>query len=188
MNFLNNLSTVLNQSLNDEPTYKNVIDEKNNNQVSIVTYNKNTVPMDSCCITMNNFEEGEKIAKLPCNHYFNKEAIMEWLTTEKAECPICRFKLKSIEIKHTNQEEKMPETVLIRQTDLSGNTIINSEHIDVNNLFNDLNTNDEFVQLLINFLSSRRQNNMRRELSQLQQNIVNNDADFQQAILNSLTQ
>ena len=93
MNFLNNISAVLNQSLHERSRYKNVVDPKNNNEITIVSYKKNETPMDSCCITMNEFKEGEQIAKLPCNHYFSKDAIMEWITKEKAECPICRFKL-----------------------------------------------------------------------------------------------
>jgi len=39
------------------------------------------------------------ISKLPCNHLFNTDAILKWLKEEKAECPICRFKLESIEKK-----------------------------------------------------------------------------------------
>ena len=39
------------------------------------------------------------ISKLPCNHLFNTDAILKWLKEEKAECPICRFKLESTEKK-----------------------------------------------------------------------------------------
>ena len=106
MNFLNNLTTVLNQSLNDGPTYKNVIDEKNNNQVSIVTYNKNTVPMDSCCITMNNFEEGEKIAKLPCNHYFSMEAIMGGLLLKKLSVLYVVLNLNQLKLSIQTEKKK----------------------------------------------------------------------------------
>jgi hypothetical protein len=39
------------------------------------------------------------VSKLPCKHLFNNEAILKWLKEEKAECPICRFKLSSVEKK-----------------------------------------------------------------------------------------
>jgi len=52
----------------------------------------------ACGIWQEDFEKGESIKVLPCNHAFKAEAITKWLTTEKAECPICRFKLESKEV------------------------------------------------------------------------------------------
>ena len=52
----------------------------------------------ACGIWQEDFEAGEAIKILPCNHAFKAEAITQWLTTEKAECPMCRFKLKSKEV------------------------------------------------------------------------------------------
>ena len=52
----------------------------------------------ACGIWQEEFEAGEAIKVLPCNHAFRAEAITKWLTTEKAECPICRFKLVSKEV------------------------------------------------------------------------------------------
>jgi hypothetical protein len=52
----------------------------------------------ACGIWQEEFEKGEAIKVLPCNHAFRAEAITKWLTTEKAECPICRFKLESKEV------------------------------------------------------------------------------------------
>jgi hypothetical protein len=51
-----------------------------------------------CGIWQVEFEEGEPIKILPCNHAFKADAIERWLTTEKAECPICRFSLSSKEV------------------------------------------------------------------------------------------
>ena len=45
------------------------------------------------------FEEGEIVTLLPCNHAFSPDAIKKWLENEKAECPICRFKLPSKEVR-----------------------------------------------------------------------------------------
>jgi hypothetical protein len=52
----------------------------------------------ACGIWQEEFEAGEAIKVLPCNHAFRAEAITKWLTTEKAECPMCRFKLESKEV------------------------------------------------------------------------------------------
>ena len=127
---ISNLENILYQSLNDVNPVRNVIDS-NNKQVEIITYDPNTVSQESCCITMEDLKVGEKIAKLPCNHCFNKEAIMEWLTTEKAECPICRFKLDSVEKveAQSEPEEKAPEQPSITQniTNINNNITINNE-------------------------------------------------------------
>jgi len=53
---------------------------------------------DACGIWQEDFEEGEDIKILPCKHAFKAEAILKWLHEEKAECPVCRFSLKSKEI------------------------------------------------------------------------------------------
>jgi hypothetical protein len=52
----------------------------------------------ACGIWQVDFEEGDDIKILPCNHAFNAEAITKWLKEEKAECPICRFSFKSKEV------------------------------------------------------------------------------------------
>lgn len=51
-----------------------------------------------CGIWLEEFEEGDDIKILPCNHAFKSEAIMKWLQKEKAECPVCRFSLQSKEV------------------------------------------------------------------------------------------
>ena len=52
----------------------------------------------ACGIWQEEFEHDQAIKILPCNHAFDAAAITKWLTTEKAECPICRFKLESKEV------------------------------------------------------------------------------------------
>ena len=53
---------------------------------------------EACGIWQEDFEEGEAIKILPCNHAFKAEAIIKWLEEEKAECPICRSSLHSKEV------------------------------------------------------------------------------------------
>jgi hypothetical protein len=41
----------------------------------------------TCCICLTDMEEGAEVRKLPCNHFFHKECIDEWLAVNKS-CPI----------------------------------------------------------------------------------------------------
>jgi len=82
----------------DKNKYKQVLSEKGNDMVQYIKYSCEEYPEQTLCvITMKPFESGDSIAKLPCNHIFEKEAILKWLKEEKASCPVCRFKLDSKE-------------------------------------------------------------------------------------------
>jgi hypothetical protein len=47
----------------------------------------------TCSITLTDFDYEDLIIQLPCNHCFNQPAILQWLTEESGECPVCRYKL-----------------------------------------------------------------------------------------------
>lgn len=99
---IDGIASILANSLYDLRPVKTVIDEKGMADISEKTFTAmlaeelkiNTV----CGIWQIEFEEGESIKILPCNHAFKADAIERWLTTEKAECPICRFSLSSKEV------------------------------------------------------------------------------------------
>jgi hypothetical protein len=104
------VSDTIQQSLNSENPYKNVLSEDGKKQLQEFKYKKNlrnssnddgnnACDVLSCPILMTEFEDGEDIIKLPCDHIFNKEAITQWLENEKSECPVCRYKLKSKEVR-----------------------------------------------------------------------------------------
>lgn len=61
--------------------------------------NNNICPILNC-----DFVENQKITILPCNHIFDHESINNWLNNEKAECPVCRYKLPSKEINFKEEE------------------------------------------------------------------------------------
>ena len=85
----------------DKATYKHVLSEKGNQEIDLVSFSSEKFKkQDTCVFTMIPFEEGETVAKLPCNHIFNQKAILKWLKEEKATCPVCRFKLDSKEVKN----------------------------------------------------------------------------------------
>ena len=98
------INNILNLSLYDKPKYKNVLCDKDKNVVlKEIIYNKNERYLNiECPIYQTEFKTGDKIISLPCNHCFNPEAIIKWLTEEKAECPVCRFQFNSQEIINTD--------------------------------------------------------------------------------------
>ena len=103
-----NINSVLNSSLNDTGNYKQILSEDGENKMEEIKYSKDTCINNSCSIFHIDFAEGDTIIKLPCNHCFVPEAIKKWLKEEKAECPVCRVKLPSKEVK-INQENHEAE-------------------------------------------------------------------------------
>jgi len=100
-------AAVLARSLYDSRPIKHVIDIPDDESgethgIRTMAYDpKTTEEMKintACGIWQEEFEEGEEIKILPCNHAFRSDALKKWLTEEKAECPICRFKLASKEV------------------------------------------------------------------------------------------
>ena len=99
---IDGIASIMANSLYDCRPVKTVVDEKGMAEISEKIFTAqlaeelkiNTV----CGIWQEDFEEGEPIKILPCNHAFKIDAIEKWLTTEKAECPICRFSLSSKEV------------------------------------------------------------------------------------------
>ena len=101
----NYLSSVMEQSFQEKPQYKEVLSEEGVKQITYTTYSKESGCDDICAITREKFAEGDDIAILPCKHIFCREAITHWLETKKAECPICRFKLASKEVREETEHE-----------------------------------------------------------------------------------
>jgi hypothetical protein len=71
-----------------------------------------------CPILCYNFEENEEIIKLPCNHNFNCEAILKWLTQESNTCPVCRYEFDYKEINNDNKSQETSQET----THETGNT------------------------------------------------------------------
>jgi len=90
----------------DKNPVKQVLSEEGEKCIEDVIFDSTIHTDTTCCpITMKEFKDGDVIAKLPCKHMFDKTAILKWLKEEKAECPICRAKLKSVEKKEKIAEE-----------------------------------------------------------------------------------
>lgn len=96
----NNLHNILQHTLSQKNAYKNILSEEGERAIENITYNSlEYVEQKTCPIMQMDFENGEKISKLPCGHLFYPDAIMRWLKEEKAECPTCRYKMPSFEKK-----------------------------------------------------------------------------------------
>ena len=94
-----NSQSVLHQSLYDRNPIKHVITEKVKNGLSPIKFTdvKDRDINDKCSISMEKFNDDDDIIQLPCNHCFCVEPIMQWLTEESCECPVCRYKFDSME-------------------------------------------------------------------------------------------
>lgn len=94
------LNQVLNSSMNDKFTYKYILSEEGESQLKKIKFTNELREINNICpITSLEFEDNQNIISLPCSHYFDPEAINKWVREEKAECPVCRFKLHSKEVK-----------------------------------------------------------------------------------------
>ena len=91
--------SLLRQSLFEKNLYKNVLSEDGEKEIQKITYNKKELDQHSCCISFEDFKEGEQVYKLTCGHIFS-DSIFTWLKEESNKCPVCRYELSSKEIKN----------------------------------------------------------------------------------------
>lgn len=112
-NTTGSLSSIIEQSFHEKPQYKHILSEEGAKQITYTTYAKEKGQNAICAITREEFAEGDDIAILPCRHVFSRAAINQWLQTKKAECPICRFKLESKEVKEETENIEGPQTIII---------------------------------------------------------------------------
>ena len=96
--YQNATRTALENSMREQGGVKNVISDDGKKQLTSEKYKKDKFINSVCPITQEEFSEGETVVVLPCNHCFYHDGIMRWLETDKAECPVCRYKLSSKEV------------------------------------------------------------------------------------------
>ena len=88
----NSIENILMESLNEKPKYIKITSEEGLKELEYIKYNNN-YECKLCPISMTKFEENEEIIKLPCNHIFKKDPILQWLNEESNKCPVCRKEL-----------------------------------------------------------------------------------------------
>ena len=154
---------------------------------------ENDFHQKECPIMMVEFEEGEEISQLPCNHLFNTEALTRWLKNESYKCPVCRHELEFKEVKIRNSNNDLSNN------DLSDNYW--NDLIDLSN--NDLSgvggldgsrnlSNVDFETLLINMIQTEIRNNylpnnFNSFIEEVETNLDSSyNAELQQALWDSI--
>lgn len=100
------VSRLLRETLNVPSPYKYVVPQDEiENITEQVTFDP-TTHTTHCPITMEDFAKDETISKLRCGHVFNERALNSWLLNEKAECPVCRYKLPCVEVRNQDEQEQ----------------------------------------------------------------------------------
>ena len=102
-----NSNNILQESLYDRNPIRNVVDDNIIHGTLISKKYTDIFDKDGhnrCAITLEYFNDDDDVIQLPCNHCFFVDPIMQWLTTESCECPICRYKLDSVEKRVTDVE------------------------------------------------------------------------------------
>ena len=170
----NSIDDILMESLNEKPKYIKITSEEGLKELEYIKYNNN-YECKLCPISMTKFEENEEIIKLPCNHIFKKEPILQWLNEESNKCPVCRKELAF--------KEKKVDISLNTIEDISTNTI---EDISTNTIENPLSQIENI------FLEAMARRMVRYEMSPLS-NYINDDnnlienEEMQKAIYESLS-
>lgn len=69
--------------------YNDIDTKTNNSKRSSNLEELNVNKEEKCSICLTNFEDGEELANLQCNHYFHIDCIKKWLNKNES-CPLCR--------------------------------------------------------------------------------------------------
>ena len=184
MNTVVNVDNALRQSFYETGAYKNVLSEKGEKQLKEIKYKKEEHgDNEYCSISYEDFEEGEMVTQLPCNHIFKTEPINRWLKEESNKCPICRKELESKEVRNIEEEttheydeennndydeeedtdDDMPD--LIVDNDPSGNNISLNYHGEMSNenmTLNNMAVLRDFFNITRRLLPPRINTNMHR--------------------------
>lgn len=98
---------ILDRSFNNtDNKYKYVISDEAKELLKKINYNKEECVNETCPISQEKLEENEEITILPCKHGFKTEYIENWLNKQSCECPVCRYKFESKEIKNEDYKEE----------------------------------------------------------------------------------
>jgi hypothetical protein len=92
---------------------KKVIADTELNKLQHITFKKEDELHTNieCPIMCYEFSENEEIIKLPCQHNYNKDAILKWLKQESHTCPICRYEFEYKEINNSKDENNEDEDI-----------------------------------------------------------------------------
>jgi hypothetical protein len=118
---LNAINNAMNNALNNK--VKKVITEDDLLKLKHIQFKKeDEISRNTeCPIMCYEFSENEEIIQLPCQHNFNKNAILKWLKEESHTCPVCRYEFEYKEPEEStnnrdfiNFEEFLIQELLLR--------------------------------------------------------------------------
>jgi hypothetical protein len=128
-NFINNTIT------NNTHSPKKVITDDELRKLKHITFKKEDEINSNieCPIMCYEFNENEEIIKLPCQHNYNKDAILKWLKQESHTCPICRYEFEYKEISNVKDENE-------NENENENEDEDEDEDEDLNNTINSINS------------------------------------------------
>ena len=121
----------MNQSLYERSPIIKVVPDEILEQLPRIKYAECRCPDQNrvCAITYDEFVEDSIIIQLPCNHCFLVEPIINWLSQNSCECPVCRFAMESVEKNNT-----LVHNVLSNEfTENSRGSVVNNVVVGTNN-------------------------------------------------------
>jgi E3 ubiquitin-protein ligase RNF115/126 len=84
----------------------------------------------TCNVCLYDFEKGNNVIKMPCEHVFHEECVLTWLKMHNT-CPVCRSELESNDPEYENRKNTHRETLR------NYNNTINRNNNNNNNNGND---------------------------------------------------
>ena len=72
----------------------------------------NPLQIECCPITLTEFNNNESIVYLQCNHIFNPESIIDWVS-KNGNCPICRKDVSKDDLKYSVFKSFKPSAPLL---------------------------------------------------------------------------
>jgi hypothetical protein len=93
-----------------------------------------------CSICLDDFEDGDLVRKLPCNHEYHSECIVKWLVERHSTCPLCKLDLLIDEEEEESEDDE-------ENYDAS---IIDNADADRHDAAHDTNRQSFFSHLLAN--------------------------------------
>lgn len=63
-------------------------------KLQVIKYNQATCRYETCSICLDDYEEGERLRVLPCQHTYHTKCVDPWLTKGKRNCPMCKRKIR----------------------------------------------------------------------------------------------
>eukprot|EP00985_Skeletonema_marinoi_P014801 scaffold7538_cov235-Skeletonema_marinoi.AAC.2 len=63
----------------------------------------------SCSICLDEYEMGEQIRVLPCQHTFHSECIFPWLTERSPTCPLCKAMFEAVHVDEDEEQQQQQQ-------------------------------------------------------------------------------